>query len=660
MSAASLLALAAAAVALSAWLAPAHAGLAEDSLARADRWDRAGATAPGDTYAYRVCVERATCFDVVLENAGPAPGGTGFEARLQDRLGHGGFHGGNYARVGHVSGEVAGDQSAISYDRMASSGPVTDLALVADAGWTLRHSPGYYTDPHYALLEETLLFMGAKVRIGDGRLLQYYPVLRVGEQWDRDGEILVTGRQYGYEFGGTSLAGMLYRVGYVPGGQMVQMLVHPGFPFPVSGTMTASTMDAYRDPNVGGKFWFRLIGSSHPSVAESPGGLSEAVPKEPEPAPAPPPAEAPSPAPAAPDGPPLADAPSFLESLRDLQTREDVAAFIEDYGIEDLYAMVMSYLRKVASEPLAITLEVSGDAHRAGDPVTLFGHTPMSGDATVTLYSPDGDPLQASTFPALPPGYFSEEIPTSGLAHSGRVTATLAHGGASASAAFTLVDPAAEPVVLHGRAHVPYASEGAIWVAVEPGMQRSVTLEFPRSMLGTSLTGEALPLSVSVGGEPVPHDDMSGPGSRILAFEVPGERSIVEVREAAPEPPRCSGVARCATGTVAAVIDGDTVRMLDGTVARFALASAPELSMPGGAQARDAIREACPPGSTATLDEDDGQLTGSYGRMVAKVTCNGAVLNEYLLDVSGASSISWRFCQDSEFRHDAWAVANGC
>jgi len=51
--------------------------------------------------------------------------------------------------------------------------------------------------------------------------------------------------------------------------------------------------------------------------------------------------------------------------------------------------------------------------------------------------------------------------------------------------------------------------------------------------------------------------------------------------------------------------------------------SAPELSEPGGLEAKQFIEEICPVGSNLIIDEDDGQLQGSYGRVIAQVICNG-------------------------------------
>jgi micrococcal nuclease len=120
----------------------------------------------------------------------------------------------------------------------------------------------------------------------------------------------------------------------------------------------------------------------------------------------------------------------------------------------------------------------------------------------------------------------------------------------------------------------------------------------------------------------------------------------------------CSGNARCFSGTVTSVIDGDTIRVNDHSI-RFAMASAPELDESGGITARVVIDTLCPVGSEALVDEDDGQTQGSYGRILAEVHCNGVSLNEELLD-SGVGYLLDDFCDDSEFADTYWAQKHGC
>jgi len=89
------------------------------------------------------------------------------------------------------------------------------------------------------------------------------------------------------------------------------------------------------------------------------------------------------------------------------------------------------------------------------------------------------------------------------------------------------------------------------------------------------------------------------------------------------------------------------------------LASTPEIDEPGGALAKDFIEEICPVGSTALVDEDDGQTEGSYGRIIAVIYCNGVNLNEFVLD-EDLGYLSSGFCYKSEFKTHSWAIRHGC
>jgi len=120
----------------------------------------------------------------------------------------------------------------------------------------------------------------------------------------------------------------------------------------------------------------------------------------------------------------------------------------------------------------------------------------------------------------------------------------------------------------------------------------------------------------------------------------------------------CTGSARCFTGTVNQVIDGDTIKV-DGQSIRFALASTPEINQVGGMDARNFIADICPVGSTAFVDEDDLQTEGSYGRIIGVIHCNGVNLNKAVLD-EGLGYLSSGFCSTSEFANQAWAKKYGC
>jgi micrococcal nuclease len=125
-----------------------------------------------------------------------------------------------------------------------------------------------------------------------------------------------------------------------------------------------------------------------------------------------------------------------------------------------------------------------------------------------------------------------------------------------------------------------------------------------------------------------------------------------------PKDQECSGDARCIQGQVTEVVDGDTIKV-DGQSIRFALASAPELYEEAGVDARDYLEKICPIGSRVLVDEDDGQTTGSYGRIVALIRCNALILNEAVLDENHAI-ISPEFCSVSEFSDSNWAKEHGC
>ena len=124
------------------------------------------------------------------------------------------------------------------------------------------------------------------------------------------------------------------------------------------------------------------------------------------------------------------------------------------------------------------------------------------------------------------------------------------------------------------------------------------------------------------------------------------------------KPEICKGNAACFIGKVTAVTDGDTIKV-EGIAIRLALTSTPELHESGGINAREYTLRTCPVGSIVTIDEDDGQKEGSYGRTVAAVYCGDKLLNAAILD-SKLGVMSKEFCGTSEFGSEDWAKRNGC
>ena len=117
----------------------------------------------------------------------------------------------------------------------------------------------------------------------------------------------------------------------------------------------------------------------------------------------------------------------------------------------------------------------------------------------------------------------------------------------------------------------------------------------------------------------------------------------------------CSGKARCFTGKVTKIVDGDTIHVAGQSI-RLTIVSSPELNKPSGLGAQHFVQQICPVGSNVLVDEDDGQTQGSFGRIVALVYCNGVNLNKAVIK-DGFGEISIDSCHKSEFALHSWS---GC
>ncbi|MCE2615200.1 MAG: thermonuclease family protein [Nitrosopumilus sp. (ex Thoosa mismalolli)] len=119
----------------------------------------------------------------------------------------------------------------------------------------------------------------------------------------------------------------------------------------------------------------------------------------------------------------------------------------------------------------------------------------------------------------------------------------------------------------------------------------------------------------------------------------------------------CLGNARCISGTVVKIVDGDILQ-IDDDIVRFALVDTPKLKYDGG-KARGFIEQICPVNSTVVVDQDDKQLEDKFGRLLGVVYCNNMNLNKELLDL-GLGDLYSAFCDQSEFSTQPWALKHGC
>ena len=120
----------------------------------------------------------------------------------------------------------------------------------------------------------------------------------------------------------------------------------------------------------------------------------------------------------------------------------------------------------------------------------------------------------------------------------------------------------------------------------------------------------------------------------------------------------CSGDASCLKGKITNIVNGDTIEIED-IVIRLSLVESPELDMVGGIDSKAFVESTCPVGSDVLVDEDDGQIDTRYGTIVAKVFCQGIILNEEILE-NQPDQLNSIQCFSSEFADEDWAKKHGC
>jgi endonuclease YncB( thermonuclease family) len=118
---------------------------------------------------------------------------------------------------------------------------------------------------------------------------------------------------------------------------------------------------------------------------------------------------------------------------------------------------------------------------------------------------------------------------------------------------------------------------------------------------------------------------------------------------------------KCSIDSIQRVIDGDTIKTKSGESIRLSLVAAPELDKSGGIESKEFVQKLCTINSQIFIDEDDGQLEGSYGRTIAKVYCGNTEksVNELVIE-NNHGIIYKKFCKKSEFGAESWAKKYGC
>ncbi|MCY4489880.1 MAG: hypothetical protein OXC46_00255, partial [Thaumarchaeota archaeon] len=139
--------------------------------------------------------------------------------------------------------------------------------VISDGMWKITHSPKYFSDQNLRYIEETLFFLGGKVRIGDGDILEYAPILETGKVWSKSDthQISVTGITYNYAFLDSKINDKLYEIQYKSDSTTAKFIISPDLPFPISATVPAivhTGKSIYQDPNIVAPFWFRLTNSN--------------------------------------------------------------------------------------------------------------------------------------------------------------------------------------------------------------------------------------------------------------------------------------------------------------------------------------------------------------------------------------------------------------
>ncbi len=115
-------------------------------------------------------------------------------------------------------------------------------------------------------------------------------------------------------------------------------------------------------------------------------------------------------------------------------------------------------------------------------------------------------------------------------------------------------------------------------------------------------------------------------------------------------------------GKITRIIDGDTLHF-DAVKYRLSLIDTPERDEDGFWEATNALKELCPKGSTAYMDEDSIRQFDKYGRHLGTVWCEGndyaTTAGAWLHEHGYLEKFYTEYCSTTEAATSGWAEVTG-
>ena len=640
---------------------------AQDVLDQDPRWEH-GNFENGNRYHYVICdngiINRCYEADMVFE-------GTTLSVSIRDLAG---------IYINHIQDDITGefenDMFYISYP----GGEVTsqDRKFEYSINHRFELSSSYNTPEirDYARsIERTVLLLGGDIKIGDGRILEYDPILEVGKIWNipsDDMQVLVKKTEDGYTYDYLHFPEITHRIEYSTTRPVLDVTIAKDVPLPLQGTVMAESDVLYDDPYIADRFWFRLLDTNHPGFERMNFDGMDVI--EPE-----------MPVSEEPENPDIMPEPDTMpedhnsgaeidpewrvesEEYNDGNLLDEISKYIEDpTKLQELLQIIIDSvgqapLENIQSDPERyLELKTDRNSYLRGDIIEFSGRTSYNADSGIITIIADEQELDIIPVTFERDSTFFISKSTADWDAIGLLHAEINVQGKRASVVFDYnIDmeiPSVEiPHVVENRDSTIEVFADRILVYMAPGNATVLHVD-----ISYEIADRDAILDVFVDEVSTIYTEEFTDEYRTISIDIPSVALFAEILfYDKPKGISCMGFAQCIESVITKVIDGDTIKIQGGQNIRFALASAPETDEEFGAEATSHIESICPPGSIVLVDEDDLQTSGSYGRLVGVVYCNGINLNESLLE-SGYGYVITRFCGTSEFGGNDWAVRYGC